>query len=333
VRNIWVDYAKAIGIVLVVYGHVARGVSVSGIPMDDTIFNQVDAAIYSFHMPLFFFLSGLFFVDSFEKRGWRGFALNKLDVIVYPYIVWSVFQGLIEVGLNRWTNNRIDISQVLSLLWVPRAQFWFLYALFYISIFSMASYLFVKNRYLILLLSIVLYFYGLIYPSILPLSYICNFSVYFFIGVFFPKKGFPGNFHAGALAGLGLLLFASTQFVLYASPELFVDNRLYSLLLALVAIGFVVSSCVWLSRWNMKKLALIGSASMVIYLMHVLIGGGTRILLSSVGVENVYAHLMLGCLFGLLVPVFMIKNASRFSVSFLFVNPVSFEKKYLPRLA
>jgi len=25
-RNVWVDYAKAIGIILVVYGHVARGV-------------------------------------------------------------------------------------------------------------------------------------------------------------------------------------------------------------------------------------------------------------------------------------------------------------------
>ena len=60
-RNVWVDYAKAIGIILVVYGHVARGVFNAGLPMDEGEFVLVDSIIYSFHMPLFFFLSGLFF--------------------------------------------------------------------------------------------------------------------------------------------------------------------------------------------------------------------------------------------------------------------------------
>ena len=65
-RNVWVDYAKAIGIILVVYGHVARGVFNAGLPMDEARFVLVDSIIYSFHMPLFFFLSGLFFFD--EKK-------------------------------------------------------------------------------------------------------------------------------------------------------------------------------------------------------------------------------------------------------------------------
>ena len=52
-RNVWVDYAKAIGIILVVYGHVARGVFNAGLPMDEARFVLVDSIIYSFHMPLF----------------------------------------------------------------------------------------------------------------------------------------------------------------------------------------------------------------------------------------------------------------------------------------
>ena len=60
-RNAWVDYAKAIGIILVVYGHVARGVFNAGLPMDEDNYLLIDSIIYSFHMPLFFFLSGLYF--------------------------------------------------------------------------------------------------------------------------------------------------------------------------------------------------------------------------------------------------------------------------------
>lgn len=57
-RNVWVDYAKAIGIILVVYGHVARGVFNAGLPMDEAGYTLVDSIIYSFHMPLFSFCRG-----------------------------------------------------------------------------------------------------------------------------------------------------------------------------------------------------------------------------------------------------------------------------------
>jgi len=57
----WVEYAKAIGIVLVVYGHSARGAQAAGLFANEHLFAVVDSIIYSFHMPLFFFLSGLFF--------------------------------------------------------------------------------------------------------------------------------------------------------------------------------------------------------------------------------------------------------------------------------
>ena len=91
-RNVWVDYAKAIGIILVVYGHVARGVFNAGLPMDEGEFVLVDSIIYSFHMPLFFFLSGLFFRFA-AKAGRGGLIINKVDTIVYPFIVWSLLQG------------------------------------------------------------------------------------------------------------------------------------------------------------------------------------------------------------------------------------------------
>lgn len=68
-RSEWVDAAKGLGILLVVYGHVARGLVNGGVPMDRQWFATLDAAVYAFHMPLFFLLSGWFFVGSLTRRG------------------------------------------------------------------------------------------------------------------------------------------------------------------------------------------------------------------------------------------------------------------------
>ena len=128
-RENWVDYAKAIGIILVVYGHVARGVVNAGVEVSESTYLLIDSILYSFHMPLFFFLSGLFFVSSFQKRGAVGLVFSKIDTIVYPYLLWSLLQGTIEVYLSNYTNGSVSFSEVFSLLWSPRAHFWFLFAL------------------------------------------------------------------------------------------------------------------------------------------------------------------------------------------------------------
>ncbi len=47
-RNEWVDYAKGFGIVLVVYGHISRGLYNSGIISDTKWFHFIDSLIYSF---------------------------------------------------------------------------------------------------------------------------------------------------------------------------------------------------------------------------------------------------------------------------------------------
>src|SRR5436189_523053 len=63
----WVDYCRGLGIFYVVLGHVLRGLRQGAILGDSPWCQFVDSWLYSFHMPLFFFLSGLFI-----KRSIRG---------------------------------------------------------------------------------------------------------------------------------------------------------------------------------------------------------------------------------------------------------------------
>nr|WP_323808077.1 acyltransferase family protein [Klebsiella pneumoniae] len=68
------------------------------------------------------------------------FISGKFKTIFYPYAVWSILQGCIEVFLSNYTNSKTSLISVLSFPFHPRAQFWFLYALLLIFILSAVIY-------------------------------------------------------------------------------------------------------------------------------------------------------------------------------------------------
>ena len=57
-RQNWIDIAKGVGIILVVVGHAGRGLQSAGLTDEGWLLPLMDRAIYAFHMPLFFVLSG-----------------------------------------------------------------------------------------------------------------------------------------------------------------------------------------------------------------------------------------------------------------------------------
>ncbi|MCG6540070.1 acyltransferase [Pseudomonas sp. KSR10] len=327
-RNAWVDYAKAIGIILVVYGHVARGVFNAGLPIEEDRYLLVDSIIYSFHMPLFFFLSGLFFYDSLMKRGKTGLITNKVDTVVYPFIVWSLLQGSIEVVLSNYTNGEVTLGQVFSLLWSPRAQFWFLYALF--LVFVVCSFVYAKadRRYFLPILLAFSAFY--VFKQDLAMgnvgSFILGNAVFFALGVWFNEikayfltRFVPLTLLFGTLFVIGQYLFHITFGLNWEVGGLPV------LVLATVSIFFVIALSMWLGQVRMEWLLFIGASSMTIYLMHILAGSGIRVILSSfLGVDSIPVHLVLGTLIGLIAPLLAQAIITRYDLYWLLVPPKSF---------
>lgn len=326
-RNAWVDYAKAIGIILVVYGHVARGVFNAGLPMEEDSYLLVDSIIYSFHMPLFFFLSGLFFYDSLMKRGTTGLIVNKVDTVVYPFILWSLLQGSIEVVLSNYTNGDVTLGQVLSLLWSPRAQFWFLYALF--LVFVVCSFVYAKadRRFF---LPILLAFGALyVFKQDLATNNIGRFifgnAVFFALGVWFNEIRAYFLARYVPLTWLFGVLFVVGQYLFHITFGLNWEvGGLPVLALASISIFFVISLSMWLGRIRIEWLLFIGASSMTIYLMHILAGSGVRVILSSfMGIDSIPVHLVLGTLIGVAAPLLAQIIIKRYDLSFLLAPPRS----------
>lgn len=320
-RAIWVDYAKGIGIILVVYGHVARGVHSAGLPFDEYWFRQVDSVIYSFHMPLFFFLSGLFFPASVARQGASGVLVAKLRTVAWPYLLWSIVQGTVEVMLSRYTNGSVEIAEIANLLWQPRAQFWFLYALFFISVFVFPFYRVLSVRWqpTVLLLACLAWLFAEHLPGGIPVGFVTQYTLWFACGAWFVRLSGDGVTRQwqGLLTFLGIVFAGMFAWLYHGPMELTYNSgpRWLSLPLAFAAVMAVVGFSRWLKRYRLEWLAALGRASLAIYVMHVLAGSGARIVLQKLlGIESVFIHLLIGTVCGLLTPFLALRLAERFGL-------------------
>lgn len=128
-RNRVADIAKGIGILSVVLGHVIAGLSAAGIAKNDSAWIGLNRWLYSWHMPLFVVLSGMF-AHRLARKKISEFATAQLFGIVLPYFFWGILQTSIHVTLSSETNTHGTWTNIVDLLYNPPMQFWFLYFIF-----------------------------------------------------------------------------------------------------------------------------------------------------------------------------------------------------------
>jgi fucose 4-O-acetylase-like acetyltransferase len=325
-RQYWVDFARTVGITLVVYGHVAKGLQSAGIGPSGAAADIPVSMVYTFHMPLFFFLSGLFFLPSLERHGVGGLLRGKLDTIVWPFLLWSLVQGAVEVQLSAYKNDPTTWAQVFSLLWQPRAQFWFLYALFAILVMAALYFrAFPRGLVVALLIALVAYLRLQWVPDVAPLLLASQGLVYFVIGI-----GFARHADVERLARPGVVLAllgaaACCQLLFHFTYGLRNSDRgLTLLLVALVSIAATVALSALCARRPSRLVSLLGASTMAIFVLHILTGSGARMLLQRVlGVESFAVHLVVGMAAGLFLPIVIAAVAQRLGIRCLFEAPLS----------
>ncbi|MBY0579675.1 MAG: acyltransferase family protein [Burkholderiales bacterium] len=318
----WVDVAKGIGIILVVYGHVARGLFHAGIYQDQTSFDLIDKIIYSFHMPLFFFLSGIFCISSFEKRGMK-LVFNKIDTVFYPYILWSLIQGSVEIAMSNFTNQHVSPESLLAILWQPRAQFWFLYTLFFVFLLN-TGVLFMLKRLaplkktwplILMAIAVILTICKPLMPALFLFQSIADYDIYFSFGTIFWFLN-KGAIDIKALLPLALL-FIVMQYAVFFTGAIILEQQLTVILLASIGILTVIGIA-----QRSRFFSVLGLYSMEIYLMHVIFGSGMRILVQKgLAVEALLPHLIMGTLAGVLLPILATRWIHNIRFEFLLRPP------------
>ncbi len=133
------DIAKALAIILVVYGHMARGMAEAGLVGLGGWLQVLDFMIYTFHMPTFFLLAGYNSCGSLSRHGWPDYLRGKGWGIVYPYFLWSAVLVLAKLAMAAHVNHQSGLAQLLETPYSPISPFWFLYVLMMMKSFCRAS--------------------------------------------------------------------------------------------------------------------------------------------------------------------------------------------------
>lgn len=281
----WIDIVKFWGILAIVLGHTLRA-------------GSVRQYLFSFHVPLFFFVIGLFFTAP-KLTFWR-FTAKKAKDLLIPYFLFAIISILIFAVLGTFAASVLDedvagnslpanFLEMLTGQCRANRPLWFLPCMFccYIICFGLAHIL--KNRsphmakiaaYLVITISIVLCFVNETFLNVDSLFWKIDVAVFmlaFVAAAFLMKPLFAKCLPLWVSALLALLLLAVGGAVgLVNAPVIYLENYYGNTFLFYIGafcsvLGFCYLSIV-LSRCNWqpirRPLVYVGKRTLPILLMH-----------------------------------------------------------------
>jgi acyltransferase len=176
-RISWIDNAKALGIIAVFYGHIVIKIFATyPIP---AAFLQIKL-IYSFHMPLFFLLSG-YLVKETQHRKLVIFIKNKFMTRIVPFVFFNILVMPFYFISRKISNKNIDISQFQILLDLLNGSpifnpiTWYLACLFSVEVINYLLYPVLRKSRIVLCMAMVLFYimgWGLSYKEAIINQYI-----------------------------------------------------------------------------------------------------------------------------------------------------------------
>ena len=146
----WIDIAKGYGTILVIYAHLGVG--------------PLWTWIYSFHMPLFFFLSGYVFSTKYDAKN---FIKKKCKSILVPYVCLGIPMVLFELlkYVDTGTYSQ-DVAMQLFENLLRQERFWtlwFIACLFCLNLLFYALVRIRKREWIVAIVSFLLPMLGLWY--------------------------------------------------------------------------------------------------------------------------------------------------------------------------
>lgn len=328
-------------IILVVLGHAMRNINAPDLYLYNPIHTPllevlVLQYVYSFHMPLFFWISGyVFYFSTVEKRDQVNPILElskKIKRLIIPLYATAFLVFLPTIFLFGHPDGSLSYMCKKFLLGKDIGHLWFLKSLFYIFVvvIPICNY----TRKLNLFLSIVfcsgimaLSMSGIIFPRLLR-------DLLFFLLGYFTRR-FVGTSTIRNPLLLFIILFVS-HFSFFVAAQLALIptylSRCLWYITPMMGIYFMYFLTVYLSNhrfpgpiWN--SISLIDNSSYTIYLFHATFIYIVLYLYSFTPSSNVLFRLIPSVLLGILMPIVIHSILSRIRyISFLFSIPYSAKK-------
>jgi fucose 4-O-acetylase-like acetyltransferase len=318
-RIVWIDASKGYAISLVVFGHVLGGAMARGwlSGADADAPKLIYDYIYSFHMPLFFVVSGALGINGMRSDPSRA-MLSRIGSIAWPYMLWGVIGIFVypltaDFRLNA-SHGGFEFYGAFKGLLLGQWS-WFLWTLFVAQCALILALQLMPIR-IICGLSVVA-FLALAAKDLGPLGAIIRFMPFLALGAMLgPRIDLAKCGSTAVSIAVGLLLF-SALFV----PVFLRVNEIPILFLCCGIIGSIAALIITRSlgsSWPNLLIAKLGAASLVIFLLHPYFQGTARELSLRVLGPSPWWQLTVPTAAGLLGPTLLWLGAERLGLQWVF---------------
>ena len=241
-----------------------------------------------------------------------------------PYIVFSAIYILIN-SLVGETNAQSSVKDVLMIWKTPVAQYWFLYALFFLFLIWTILTPFLKNWQVTVLVVAIGYVLQLFGVPLGTMDSVHAAALVFGIGTCIDFSELVDQKKSVKCASvvthivLGVVLIIFQRIGAFGFKEAFMLIGIYAsvMLISLIQNNKVIS----------KFLAFMNQYSFQIYLLHTIFTAGARIALLKVGIGNWIVHILVGTILGIAFPVVAAIIAKKVPVLDYFFFPTKMLKK------
>ncbi|MFD5823223.1 acyltransferase family protein [Nesterenkonia xinjiangensis] len=335
VRDATLDIAKALAIILIVVGHVWRALEPAGL-VQDPLLTRVDSVIYMSHLSVFAFVAGLFVAGGMRRDGPWYYARARTVTFLWLYTLWSTLQLLMKIAVGSAVNDPVSPVELLR-IWEPKEQFWFFGWLVLMMLLTAATRPWRSRRAAAATWGLAgagsLAVWGLNW-NILGGEGLAL-TIFFFSGVVLTGRRLLG-WMKGILVShaVVVLLVAGAVWVVLGATLLGTPPTAYGnirsvssvtlgALGSLAGVVSILALSLLLARTGstMQWLARIGQRSLVIFVAHVFFTAGTRIALSTMGIDALWIHVVGPTVIGVIGPLLIYAVAQRLRQDWVFEAP------------
>lgn len=289
-RIVSLDIAKAVCIILVVIGHYVPDNS----PMWYVMLHDV---IYTFHMPLFMFVSGYVYIATKKDTAYSVFLLKKIRRLMVPYLATSVVVIVIKLLTqgSMSVDNPVTVFSFVEMFYLPVAGYflWFIWALWWMFVL-VPLFKRKQSHVVIFILGIVLHFIPVELPQIFCLKQFSGMLMYFMFGVFVFENDrlhrFLRKFNWGKVV-CASIAFVSGQFLFLTNGIGEGGTYLLNIMLPFIGIWFVIETAKvvcndWTDACEGHPLIWVAQSSYIIYLFHTTFEGFVKAVLRKLPLES-----------------------------------------------
>ena len=275
------DIARIVCIILVVIGHYD--------PSDAPVhYSNMLRVIYTFHIPVFLFISGYLYIITRKEETFTGFISKKIKRLAIPYFATSAI--VITIKLLTQDTARVDhpvtILSYLRMFYLPEAGYflWFIIALFvmFVVVFFFKS----KTARLVLFgVSFIISFLPSCDIDVLCLRQTQEMMIYFMTGVVIADYA-PNLFKVRIHTMMAILLLFIGFEAYYVQHQ---DSMLIYRLLAFLGIAAIMTLCHNCEKYLpllARSCVVLSPSVYIIYLFHTSIEGFSKAFFEKVPLFN-----------------------------------------------